>query len=126
MATTKSPTAPRKSLSQIPAHLPDMALMMARAQAGVMETALRQQIETLDFLKARLERDRRFVEALAGARDPAEAGAVWIDYWRHAAEDYATEASRQGVILRDAAVTELHDAGETAAHLADKTRATAV
>jgi hypothetical protein len=116
----------RASFAQVPAHMPEMMLALTRMQAGMFEAALRQQIEALDFLKARLERDRRFVEGLTAVKDAQAAMVVWTEFWRHATEDYAAEAGRQGVILREAVAEGLDEVAGEATHLLDKTRATAV
>ncbi|MCX7888156.1 MAG: hypothetical protein N2422_00310 [Rhodobacteraceae bacterium] len=116
----------RTGLAQLPAQLPEMMLALTRMQAALAGAALRQQIEGLEFLKERLERDLRFVADLAAARDAQALAVLWAEFWRHAAEDYAAEAGRQGAILRAAVAHELDAIAGEAAHLLDEVRATAV
>jgi len=81
-----------------PAHLGDMMAAMLRAQARMMDSLLRQNIETLDFLKQRLEKDRGMIQSLADSDDPARAMQVMQDFWSNSLKDYTDEAGRIGAL----------------------------
>lgn len=67
---------------------------MAKAQGQVVDAMLKQNIEVLGFVRDRLERDRAMVAALAGAKDPAEAAALWSEFWQKAMAEYGDEGGK--------------------------------
>jgi hypothetical protein len=87
-----------------PAHLGDMMTAIMRAQARMMDSILRQNIEALDFMKARFEKDREIVNRLAETGDPARAMELMQDFWTRSVSDYADEAGKLGALA--AATTE--------------------
>jgi hypothetical protein len=87
-----------------PAHLGDMMTAIMRAQARMMDSILRQNIEALDFMKARFEKDREIVNRLAETGDPARAMELMQDFWTRSVSDYADEAGKLGALA--AAATE--------------------
>ena len=85
-----------------PAHLGDMMTSILRAQAHMMDSILKQNIETLDFLKARFEKDRVIFNQLAASTDPAQAMELVHSFWNRSVKDYTDEAGKLGAL---AAVT---------------------
>jgi hypothetical protein len=85
-----------------PAHLGDMMTAIMRAQARMMDQVLKQNIETLDFLRQRFEKDRETFNRLAESGDPAKAMDVMQEFWNRSVKDYADEAGKLGAL---AAVT---------------------
>lgn len=77
-----------------PAHMGDMMTSVMRAQAKMVDALLRQNIETLDFLKTRYEKDRAMLAALTEAKDPSTMMEVWTGFWSNAASDYTNEAGK--------------------------------
>lgn len=70
-----------------------------RAQVRMMDAVLKQNIEALEFLRQRFEKDREMIARLAEARDSAAAGSVLTDFWQKAFSDYAAEAGRLGALM---------------------------
>lgn len=99
MATKKTETG---LFSSDPAHMGDMMTAIMRAQARMMDSILKQNIETLDFLKVRFEKDREVFNTLAENSDPAKAMQLMQDFWSKSVKDYADEAGKIGAL---AAVT---------------------
>jgi hypothetical protein len=81
-----------------PAHLGDMMSAIMRAQARMMDSFLKQNIETLDFMKQRFEQDRTVFNRLAESDDPAAALTVLQDFWNRSVKDYADEAGKLGAL----------------------------
>jgi hypothetical protein len=81
-----------------PAHLGDMMSSILRAQAKMMDAVLRQNIEALDFVRARFEKDREVFNRLAESADPAQASRILQDYWSRTLKDYTDEAGRIGAL----------------------------
>lgn len=79
-----------------PAHLGDMMSGIVKAQARMMDSIMRQNIETLDFLKTRFEKDRAMMAELADAKDPTDAMKRMQDFWNRSVKDYADEAGKLG------------------------------
>lgn len=76
--------------------VPDVSGMnsMMSPQLKMMEALIAQNIEMLDFLKTRFERDQDMVGKLADEADPLKAMSLWGEFWQRAASDYATEMSK--------------------------------
>lgn len=82
-----------------PAHIGDMMQGMLKAQVRMMDAALKQNIETLEFLRQRFEKDRAMLAQLAEAKDSASAGNVLTEFWQKAYSDYTAEAGRLGAMM---------------------------
>lgn len=72
---------------------PDWTAVM-KPQARMAEAMLRHNIETLEFLKARCERDRDFLASLSRADNPSEAIGLWQGFWQKMLADYAAETDK--------------------------------
>lgn len=72
---------------------------MLRAQVRMMDAVLKQNIEALEFLRQRFEKDRAMIAQLAEAKDSAAAGSVLTDFWQKAFSDYSAEAGRLGALM---------------------------
>lgn len=81
---------------------------MLRAQARMMDAVLKQNIEALEFLRQRFEKDRAMIAQLAEAKDSASAGMVLADFWQKAFSDYSAEAGRLGSLM-SATVTQMQE-----------------
>jgi len=79
-------------------HVTDMAAAIMQAQIRMMDSVLRQNIEALDFVKQRFEKDRAMMAQLAEVKDPAEAMKVMESFWSSSVSDYADEAGKMGAL----------------------------
>lgn len=77
----------------------DMMQGMLHGQVRMMDALLKQNIEALDFLRQRFEKDRDMLAELANAKDGAAAGSVLTDFWQKAFSDYSAEAGRLGSLM---------------------------
>ena len=68
--------------------------MFLRPQFHLAEAMLKQNIEMLDFLKTRVERDRLMLAKLAAMQDPAQAMELWTGFWQAMLSDYAGETNK--------------------------------
>ena len=78
----------------------DMAKGVMQAQVRMMDAVLKQNIEALEFLKNRFEKDRAMLTELAAAKDASVAGTVLTGFWQKLASDYMQEAGRLGSLLQ--------------------------
>jgi hypothetical protein len=101
-----------------PAHLGDMTAAMLRAQAQMMDSILKQNIEVLDFLRARFEKDRTIFNDLADCDDPARAMELLQGFWCRSFSDYADEAGKLGALASATAGEVAEGMAEEAAALA--------
>lgn len=83
---------PDRGRSFDPAHAGEMLTGVFRAQARMMDAVLRQNIETLNFLKSRYEKDRQMLADLAQSRDATAMMTVLSAFWSRAMSDYTNEA----------------------------------
>ncbi|MCC5975110.1 MAG: phasin family protein [Rubellimicrobium sp.] len=81
-----------------PAHVSDMVSAIMKAQIRMMDSVLRQNIEALDFMKTRFEKDRALLDELATSQDPAEAMKLVQSFWTRTMTDYADEAGKMGAL----------------------------
>jgi len=100
--------APRKTpetglFSSDPAHLGDMMSSIMRAQARMMDSVLKQNIETLEFLKQRFEKDPEMVNSLAEIGDPVRAMKFMHELCTRSVKDYTDEAGKIGALASAAA-----------------------
>lgn len=91
---------------------------MMRPQMALAQAMLDHNIETLDFLKARFERDREMLGALAKTADPMQAASLWSEFWQRTASDYAMESAKLSASLQTITQQALHSATEEGAALA--------
>jgi hypothetical protein len=89
--------------SSDPAHLGDMMTSIMRSQARMMDSVLKQNIETLEFLKQRFEKDRAMFNALADSGDPTRAMLLMQEFWTRSVKDYTDEAGKIGALASAAA-----------------------
>lgn len=94
----------------------DMLMDLVRAQARLMDAILSQNIETLDFLKSRYEKDRQLLADLSLASDPNAMLTMLSTFWAGAVTDYTNAAGTQSTF---AAAT----AGQFIESLKDKAKA---
>lgn len=90
-------------------------------QARMAEAMIGLNIEMLDFLRARFERDRAMLADLANASDPAEAARMWQDFWGRMFIDYSAETTKLAATAGEIAETALRTATEEGAALLAKT-----
>jgi hypothetical protein len=96
----------------------DMWSMFYAPQARMAEAVLAQNIEMLDFLKARFERDRAMLADLAKATDPTEVGKMWQDFFARMFTDYSTETTQLAAHAGELAETARRSATEEGAAMA--------
>ena len=86
--------------------------MFMRPQARMAEALLKQNIETLDFLKTRFERDRAMLADLAQIDDPAKAMDLWSSFWQRMMSDYSTETTKLAASVTEIAEQAVRTATE--------------
>lgn len=91
---------------------------MARAQGRMVDAMMQSNIEVMAFVRDRLERDRTMVTALAGAKDPAEAAALWSEFWQKAMADYGDESGKLSEMVAGLAAEMLRAINPAAAEAA--------
>ena len=69
-------------------------LAMTHMQAQACKSALRYQIEALDFLKMRFEKDLKLYDDLLESEEHGDGFDVFADFMREAGKDYAEEAGK--------------------------------
>lgn len=96
---------------------PPAAAMAAliRPQAQFMEAMLRQNIEVLDFLRTRLERDRSMVAHLAQATEAGEVLSLWSEFLQRGMADYGTETNKLAAATSEIAQQAVRSATEETA-----------
>jgi hypothetical protein len=70
----------------------------ARLQAQAYRAVMRYQIEMLDFLKHRFERDVKFLDDLAASAELHDTFDVMTNFIQNAATEYAAEAGKVATI----------------------------
>ena len=81
-----------KMLSPLSALNSEPVSVALRAQQNVMRHALEWQIEALDFLMHRYEKDVRFMGEVARTTTPGDAFAKYAGFLQETFEDYSKEA----------------------------------
>lgn len=105
--TTKQPEAKASVL--------DAWSMFFAPQARMAEAMLGQNIELLEFVKARFERDKAMLADLSRIDDPAEAMRIWQDFWGRMFTDYSVETTKLAAHAGEIAETALRSATEEGA-----------
>jgi hypothetical protein len=95
-------------------------------QGAILDAVLRQNIEVLDFLKARFERDRDLAQRITGTTDPAEAFRLWSGFRQKAAAGYAGEPARLSDLMQKSLAHAIAAARHDAEDIMHVTKATAV
>ncbi len=70
------------------------AASMARLQAHAAKAVIDCNIEAVDFVKHRLNRDADLVARMAASRDFGEMLGVYSDFWQKALDEYSDEAGK--------------------------------
>lgn len=91
--------------------------MFFAPQARMAEALIKHNIEMLEFLKTRFERDRALLDDLAKARSQAEAGQLWQEFWGRMLSDYSSETNKLAASASEIAETALRSASEEGAAL---------
>ncbi|MFC5738739.1 phasin family protein [Sinirhodobacter huangdaonensis] len=91
---TKTPPSTITFASMMKAPSAETWTMFMKPQARMAESLLKHNIEMLEFLKARFERDREMLDELADAGSPAEAMAMWQGFWQKMLTDYSVETNK--------------------------------
>lgn len=102
----------------------EMVAAAARLQGRMADAALRQNIETLDFLKARFEKDRDLLSGLAANREPSAALGIWSEFWQAAMTDYSAETGRLLAMMAAVADEAMGAAGEEGRKIMDRAKGT--
>ena len=95
MSPRKTPDKPAYwTPSAIPGASGGAMAAMIRPQARMVEALLKQNIEALDFLRARFEKDRDLMDRLATAEDPSALMGLWTEFWQRMMSDYSSETGK--------------------------------
>lgn len=86
--------------------------LFLRPQLQLAEAMLKQNIETLDFLKTRFERDRQMMAKLAEMQDPGQAMQLWAGFWQAMLSDYAGETNKLAASVTEIAEQAVRTATE--------------
>lgn len=116
MVTKTVPKAGQGAGASMSSVMDGWSLMFA-PQARMAEAMIQQNIEMLDFIKARFERDRKMLEDLVKATDPAQAAKLWQDFWTRTFTDYSVETTKLAASAGEIAETALRSATEESAAL---------
>lgn len=112
----KTPATPFDAMAALMPGAPAAALAgLIRPQAQMMEALLRQNIEVLDFLRNRVERDRAMVARLAAATESGEVMSLWAEFWQRSLADYGAEANKLSAAVGDIAQQAVRSATEETA-----------
>lgn len=117
MATRKSKTPTMPSMDDFGPQMTQMMAAMTRMQSHVFDAFMRQNIEMLDFLRARFERDRKLVADISAVEDPQEAARLWQDFWREAMADYSGESTKLAGIMSGVAQDAVRKVSEEATEI---------
>ena len=122
MAAGKTPPNPFAMFSVKPEamEMGDNATAAVRAQARMMDAILKQNIEVLDFLKQRYEKDRALFTSLAKAEKPNDVMELWSGFWSNAMSDYSNEAGKLGALAAATAEQVMEGISEEASALTGK------
>lgn len=115
---TMKKTTPMSGMPAFP-NLPsvDGWAMFFKPQARMAEAMIKQNIEMLEFLKARFERDRLMLEDLANAKDQTAAMGLWQDFWQRMLSDYSVETNKLAASATEIAEQAIRTASEEGAAL---------
>lgn len=70
------------------------AASMARLQAHAAKAVIDYNLEAVDFVKHRLQRDADFVTRMAASKDMIEAVELYSDFWQKAFAEYTSETGK--------------------------------
>ena len=118
MATQKSKSMLDSMMTMTP-MAPHAMAVMVRPQAQMMEAMLKQQIEVLDFLRARCERDRAMVAKLTTATEGNEVMSLWTEFMQRMMADYTTETTKLATSVSEIAQQAVRTATDEAAAVAE-------
>lgn len=88
-----------------------------KPQAKMAEALIKQNIETLEFLKTRFEKDREVLESLSEAADATEAMGIWQGFWQRMLTDYSAETNKLATSATEIAEQAIRSATEEGAAL---------
>ncbi len=123
-AAASGPTA--SDNDQLVRQIPEFMFLATRAQGTFFDIVMRQSIEALDFLRARLERDRELALRLGKAATPAEAVEAWTDFMKAAAEAYSVGSLHAARSVQSAIGDAVAEARHKAEDIVHEAHATAV
>ncbi|MFS8116000.1 hypothetical protein QD460_30155 [Rhizobium jaguaris] len=89
---------PDPSWRLAPLDSPSVLLSLGSLQAEALEATLRYHIESLKFLKSRLEEDLRFLKDIQSPDHSNDAFDLWSVFWQDALLDYSREGARMAEI----------------------------
>ena len=91
--------------------------MFFKPQAKMAEAMINQNIEMLEFLKTRFEKDRAMLETLSDAATPVEAMTLWQGFWQKMLTDYSAETNKLATSVSAIAEQAIRSASEEGAAL---------
>ena len=67
---------------------------VVKMQGHMFDALMKQNIEMLDFVRTRFERDRALVAKIAATEDPVESQRLLGEFWQKAVSDYTDESGK--------------------------------
>lgn len=113
-----APTLADLAGAAAPAQMAELMTAVTRMQGKMVDAVLRQNIETLDFLKERFEKDRALIATMVEKKDPSAVMHLLTEFWQKAMEDYANETGKLTATMASAteqAIEELTEEGKALA-----------
>ncbi len=104
----------------VPMPMVDMMQMISQLQGKMVDCMLRQNVEMLEFLKNRVEKDRALFAELGKNKDPSTALQQWSDFWQKAMTDYSNESGKLTATVAETVETVIGDLSEESKALAGK------
>jgi hypothetical protein len=96
---------------------------MTAPHLHMVEKMIAQNIEVLDFLKARFERDQDMVRVLSLEADPIKAMGLWGEFWQRTMSDYGAEMAKLATSASGLAEQAVRSAAEEGEAIAKATSA---
>ncbi|MCW2305904.1 phasin family protein [Rhodobium gokarnense] len=98
MTTKRTKQAATMAAGMPAAFLPEAMstglVAMARTQSRLATTAIDTNVEVLDFLRNRLQKDRDLIDEIADCKDAMEMMDAWLGFWSEAFTGYTDEFTK--------------------------------
>ncbi|WP_186386374.1 MULTISPECIES: hypothetical protein [unclassified Stappia] len=101
-------------------------LLVGRMQSEALRATLERQVEMVDFLRLRIEKDMRLAERLLQAREPGEVVSACTEFCSEAVEDYAREAFRNANLVPEVTSEAVEQVAREAEEISDELKAAAL
>lgn len=95
-------------------------VLIGRMQSEALRATLDRQVEMVDFLRLRVEKDVRLAERLLQARQPVDVVAACTEFCSDALEDYAREGFRAANLVPEVAAETAEQIARDAEEVSDE------